>query len=143
MLTCTNFVVCCACKWLTFWLSYPSLYESESNCEVVCRFLIGHLYPVIIGKNSLPYLETNFCSESKWHALFSSCLYHNFYDFLNNHEILAFEYGSIDCVSYVEHILDRRIFSRVYRSINQDEAGSTMGTWTRCSCTYKDCNKMP
>ena len=138
MLTCTNCVVCCACKWLTYWLSYSSLYESESNCEVVCQFLIGHLYPIILGKKSLP----NFCSESEWHVLFSSCLYRNFYDFLNNHEIVAFEYGWTDCMSYVEHILDKCIFARVYRSVDQDKEGSNMRTLTRCACTYKDCNKM-
>ena len=99
--------------------------------------------PLFLEKKSLPYLESNFCSESEWHVLFSSCLYHNFYDFLNNHEIVAFEYGSTDCMSYVEHILVKCIFARVYRSVDHDKEGSNLRTWTRCACTYKDCSKMP
>ena len=98
--------------------------------------------PLLSEKKSLSYLESNCCSENNWHALFSSCLYHNFYDFLNNHEILAFEFGSTNCISYVEHTLDRCTFCRVHRSVDPDKAGSNMRTWTRCACSYKNCNKM-
>jgi len=78
--------------------------------------------PLLLEKKSLHYLESNLCSESKWHALFSSCFYRKFYDFLNNHEIVAFEYGSTDCTSYIEHLLDGCILHSWDRAAQQNSS---------------------
>ena len=114
LLTCTNCVVCCACNgWHTGCLILACM-KVNLIVKLCASSWLDTFIPLFLEKKKrLPYLESNFCSESKRHVLFSSWLYRNFYDFLNNHEIVAFEYGLTDCMSYVEHMGDKCILNKL------------------------------